>query len=116
MGVQLEPEYAIDLMHLDSVIAEKVMLYMMDVHNTVALPVHDSFIVKKRYESEIFEAMTIVHSEVAGDKLDISHKENENPSSAQSTNASGAASGIDSSTSKWKDKVTEQLIKIKDDF
>lgn len=45
------------LQNIDSRIAESIMLRMIKEHNTVALCVHDSFIVKKRYKKELIQVM-----------------------------------------------------------
>jgi hypothetical protein len=45
------------LQNIDSRIAESIMLRMIKEHDTVALCVHDSFIVKKRYKKELIQVM-----------------------------------------------------------
>jgi hypothetical protein len=44
------------LMHKDSILAERVMLRMLESGSTI-LPVHDSFIVRNSYETELEEIM-----------------------------------------------------------
>lgn len=45
--------YGIKLQHTDSVIAESVMLRMLEKHDTSILPVHDSFIVKREFQASL---------------------------------------------------------------
>lgn len=47
----------LELQNIDSRIAERVMLKMIDVYNSVTLCVHDSFIVKAKYETDLIEVM-----------------------------------------------------------
>lgn len=53
----------IGLMYEDSIIAEKVMLEMLNKGATV-LPVHDSFIVRNSYQKELEEVMENVFTEI----------------------------------------------------
>lgn len=57
----------ISLMYQDSVLAEKVMLKMLDRGATV-LPLHDSFIVRNSYESELEEIMSQEFESIFGSK------------------------------------------------
>lgn len=49
-------------MLIDSAIAERIML-LLHAKNIVVLPIHDSFIVQKKYESELREAMEIAFND-----------------------------------------------------
>lgn len=53
------------LQYEDSVLAEKIMLRMMELGSTV-LPVHDSFIVKRGYQDELQQVMEEVFAETYG--------------------------------------------------
>lgn len=52
----------LNLMYQDSIIAEKVMLLMLE-RGAVVLPVHDSFIVRNSYDRELEEIMVAVFQE-----------------------------------------------------
>jgi hypothetical protein len=53
------------LQRIDSEIAEKVMLKLLD-HSCTALPIHDSFIVRSSAEGRLREAMNEAFEEVVG--------------------------------------------------
>lgn len=61
------------LMNLDSKVAERVMLKMLDLGHLV-LPVHDSFIIHENYEHELKECMDMAFKEVIGTKCKIDKK------------------------------------------
>ncbi|QBQ55530.1 hypothetical protein [Nitrosococcus wardiae] len=54
----------IKLQYWDSVIAEKVMLYMYGHYDSPTLPVHDSFIVKSGSEARLQKCMEIIFNEL----------------------------------------------------
>jgi hypothetical protein len=104
--------YPVELMNTDSEIAEKVMLSMIDKFNTVALPVHDSFIVQEKHELDLMDEMETAYEEEYGFATPVSFERDEarpEPTSA-GTSSSGATSTI------WRDKMDEQLIKAKDEL
>jgi hypothetical protein len=57
MGKFYDPSIGKQLMFLDSQIAEAVMLRMVNEVGTVVLPIHDSFIVRKGYDSDLNRIM-----------------------------------------------------------
>lgn len=61
-------------MYQDSVIAEKVMLIMIERSGAVVLPVHDSFIVRNSYATELEEIMVKVFEEQYGKKAKLKFK------------------------------------------
>ena len=55
--------FGLSLQYEDSLLAEKIMLRMME-RGAVVLPVHDSFIVRNSYEAELKQVMDEVFSEI----------------------------------------------------
>ena len=62
------------LMYQDSIIAEKVMLIMIERSGAVVLPVHDSFIVRNTYANELEEIMVKVFEEQYGKSAKLKFK------------------------------------------
>ncbi|PCI32359.1 MAG: hypothetical protein COB54_07630 [Alphaproteobacteria bacterium] len=59
------PDIATQLQYQDSVIAEEVMLALLD-QDIIALPIHDSFIVQMKYRDQLKQAMTDVFNKYVG--------------------------------------------------
>jgi hypothetical protein len=60
-----------ELMYAESNIAERVMLRMLNKSGTLALPVHDSFLVRKGYELELERAMQEEFQAETGAKVPV---------------------------------------------
>lgn len=58
-------DIGVDLQYLDSKIAQKVMKYFLS-KDEICIPIHDSFIVKSKFEDELKDVMQKSYSEVMG--------------------------------------------------
>ena len=63
----------LNLMYQDSIVAEKIMLSMLE-RGAAVLPVHDSFIVRNSYDSELEEIMVQVFEEQFGKTAKLKYK------------------------------------------
>ena len=57
-------------MFIDSQIAEKIMLYYL-YDNVVVLPIHDSFIIRAGFETDLENTMKRIFYEVVGSKTKV---------------------------------------------
>lgn len=71
-----------ELMYLDSQIAEQVMLAMLKDSGTIALPVHDSFIVKSGHEAKLEQVMKQKFHDALGFEVPIKHDVTESQQAA----------------------------------
>ena len=62
------------LQRIDSDIAEYCMLEMLNVHKTIVLPVHDSFIVQQDMITALQEVMSTAYKVFTGNKIAIDEK------------------------------------------
>ncbi len=105
------------LMHLDSVIIEKVMLTMIEKYDSIALPVHDSVIVKKSDKHNLICAMEGAYEEVFQSMCEMKIVLGEKGQATIHEKITASSTGIDDeeSTFEWRDRIDQLLNKEKDD-